>query len=84
MSKSKVSYMISDGLRPYFRQEIARKITTDKIPYTIQFDETGTVQNKKQCDVLIRFWDEERGEISTIFLKVYYLVMLKELLLVKP
>ena len=28
MSKSKVSYMISDGLGPSFRQEIAKKITT--------------------------------------------------------
>ena len=69
MSKSKVSYMISDGLGPYFRQTIANKIATDKIPYTIQFDETGTVQNMKQCDILIRFWNEEKGEISTMFLK---------------
>ena len=69
MSKSKVSYLISDGLGPYFRKELAKKIKESKCPFTVQFDETGNAQDKKQCDVLVRFWNEERGEIATFFLK---------------
>ena len=69
MSKSKVSYLISDGLGPYFRKEIAKQIQTSRCPYTIQFDETGNAQDKKQCDLLVRFWNERKGEISTLFLK---------------
>ncbi|KAH3881248.1 hypothetical protein DPMN_005172 [Dreissena polymorpha] len=41
MRKSKVSYLISDGLGPFFRKEIEKQIQTSRYPYTIQFDETG-------------------------------------------
>ena len=39
------------------------------MPYTIQFDETGNAQGNKQCDILLRFWNTNRGEIVTHFLK---------------
>ncbi|XP_022236838.1 uncharacterized protein LOC111084420, partial [Limulus polyphemus] len=33
------------------------------------YDETGNAQDKKQCDVLVRFWNDQKGEISTVFIK---------------
>lgn len=69
MSKSRMSYLISDGLGPYFRKEVSKNIQMSKCPFTIQFDETGNAQDKKQCDVLVRFWNEQKGEIITMFLK---------------
>ena len=69
MSKSKVSYMLSDGLGPFFRTNLCKKIIESKVPYTLQFDETGNSQGNKQCDVLLRFWSAERGEIVTHFFK---------------
>lgn len=47
MSKSKVSYLISDGLGPYFRKETTAKIRAAQCPFTIQFDETSNAQHKK-------------------------------------
>jgi len=41
-------------------------------PYIIQFDETGTVQDKKECDTLVRFWDNAKGEVVTRFLKALF------------
>ena len=32
------------------------------------FDETTTQQNKKQMDVLIRFWDEDQNLVVTRYL----------------
>ena len=69
MSKTKISYMISDGLGPYFRGELEKKISQSKVYFTLQFDETGNAQGYKQCDVLIRFLNCESGEVSTQFLK---------------
>lgn len=33
------------------------------------FDETGNTQGKEQCDILIRHWNTNRGEIVSHFLK---------------
>lgn len=37
----------------------------------LQFDETGTVQNKKQCDILLRYWSVER-KVVVQFLKALF------------
>ena len=52
MSKYKVSYRISDGLGPYFRRDIVKKIQVSKSPFTKKIDYSGNSQDKKQCDVL--------------------------------
>ena len=69
MSRTKVSYMLSDGLGPYFRGELAKQISENKVYFTLQFDETGNAQGNKQCDVLVRFWNSDTGQVSTQFLK---------------
>jgi len=40
-----------------------------KCLFTIPFDETDNAQDKKQCDYPVRVWYEQKGEISTMFLK---------------
>ena len=69
MSRSKVSYLISDGLGRHFHNKLCEKLKNDDNPFSVQFDETGTVQNNKQCDVLVRTWCEEKGEVITRYLK---------------
>lgn len=58
---SEVSYMISDGLGPYFQELLYETMRKEGNPFTLQFDETVTMQNQKQLDSLIRFWSEEKG-----------------------
>ncbi|CAM1331070.1 Uncharacterised protein r2_g4007 [Pycnogonum litorale] len=66
MSRSKMSYLISDGLGPYFKDELSKMIREYANPFVIHFDETGTVQNKKQCDVLVRVWSNRSDKISQV------------------
>ena len=68
MSRTKVSYLISDGLGPYYRKELCENIC--KAPgYVIQYDETSNSQVRKQMDVLVRYWSEAKGEVVVQFLK---------------
>ena len=56
LSRSKASYVISDGLGPYFQELLCQTLRKEGNPYTLQFDETTTIQNQKQMDLLVRFW----------------------------
>ena len=68
MSRTKVSYLISDGLGLYYRKELCENIC--KAPgYVIQYDETSNSQVRKQMDVLIRYWSEAKREVVVQFLK---------------
>ena len=69
LSRSKASYVISDGLGPYFQELLCQTLRKEGNPYTLQFDETTTIQNQKQMDLLVRFWSEEKGEVVTRFLQ---------------
>ena len=70
MSRTKVSYMNSHGLGPYFQQQTVEDI--QRIPntyYTLHFDETTNAQIKKQMDILVRYYSEVHGEVKVRFLK---------------
>ena len=63
MSKSKISYLLSDGLGPHYRREMCASIRETKSAFTLQYDETANSQNRKQCDLLLRNWSEATGKI---------------------
>lgn len=57
LSRSKVSYLIANGLGPYFTQQLVNEIQSSPETYfTLHFDETTTIQMKKQMDLLVRFY----------------------------
>ena len=71
MSRTKVSYLISDGLGPYLRRKLCH-ISHSGYGYTIQHDETGNSQGRKQCDILLRYWSDEKNEVSVRFLQTLF------------
>ena len=71
LSRTKVSYLVSDGLGPFFRKQLCENVSKSTA-FVLQFDETGTVQSKKQCDILLRYWSVERGEVVVQFLKALF------------
>ena len=74
MSRTKVSYMISHGLGPYFQQQTVEGI--QRIPntyYTLHFDETTNAQIQTQMDILVKYYSEVHGEVKVSFLKVVML-----------
>lgn len=60
LSASKVSYTISHGLGPYFREDVVSTLKNSGLPYTLHLDETTTVQVSKQLDLLVRYWSAGR------------------------
>lgn len=72
MSRTKMSYLISDGLGPHLRMKLCTDVRQSDNGYTIQFDETSTSQGRKQCDLLVRYWSEEKGEICVRFLQTLF------------
>lgn len=72
MSRTKVSYLISDGFGPYFLQTLCHDISQSGHGYTIQYDETGNSQGHKQCDILVRYWSEEKNKVTVRFLQTLF------------
>lgn len=70
MSRSKVSYIISDGLKPYFQEKLIYDINSSKNPVTLHYDETTTAQVVKQMDLHFHFWSAEQNEIVRRFYTV--------------
>ena len=67
LSRSKVSYVISDGLGLYFQKKLIYDINSSKNPVTLHYDETTTAQVLKWMDLHFRFWSEEQNEIVRRF-----------------
>ncbi len=53
---SKMAYLTTYGLAPYFEGNLLNDVTISQYGYTLHYDETTTVQTKKQMDLVIRYW----------------------------
>lgn len=67
LSRTKVSYMISDGFGPYFSKQLIYDVNRSKSPLTIHYDETTTSQVKKQMDLHFRYWSPTENEVVRRF-----------------
>ena len=52
---TKMSYLVSYGLRPYFNEMTIKDIVQGNSYFTLHFDETITAQVKKQMDLLVHY-----------------------------
>ena len=67
VSCTKVSYVIGHGLGPYFLQKTVDDIlNTPRTYFTLHFDDTTTSQIKKQLDILVRYYSDNRNEVREI------------------
>lgn len=73
MSPSKVGYEVSHGLGPYFHDELISSVIRSDNFFSLSFDETTTDNGKKQLDIHIRFWNEDRDQIVSNFLHAFEL-----------
>lgn len=69
LSRSKVSYVIADGLGPHFLKELVNDINESKTPFVVEYDETTQAQIKKQLNIQIRYWSKMRNEVCVRFYK---------------
>ena len=72
MGHTKVSYMISHGLGPYFQREMVNDVRSSETFFTLHYDETVTNQSKKQLDILIRYFSGTLQRIQVRFLSALF------------
>lgn len=64
----KMSYVISHGLGPYFKKLMIEDVKkADK--FVLIFDEQTNNQNKKQLDMFLRYWSNEKQGVTNRFYK---------------
>ena len=64
-SKTKVNYTIKHGISPYVKDLYLNDFKGS--PFVFKFDETTTVQVKKQYDGYVQYWSNEQNLISTVY-----------------
>ena len=50
------SYIIGEGLSPYFTYLFINDPVRSGLPFSLHFDETTTTQARKQMDLTLRYW----------------------------
>lgn len=61
---TKVSYLISDGLGPYFEEKLINEIYKAQCYYTVQIDETPIPEKRvNQLDILLRYFADNNGKV---------------------
>lgn len=70
MGSSKVSYLISQGMGPFFIRQVIKDINdAPNTMFTLHFDETTTIQGNKQLDILIRYFSNTSKKVEVRYLK---------------
>lgn len=73
LQRDKVGYLLAYGIAPFFQKELSEKL--NKCDFlVVGFDESlNKVAQKQQMDINVRFWDEEKGQVSTRYLTSVFL-----------
>lgn len=62
--RTKATYLISDGLGPYFIQNVLEEVGWPDVYYTIQIDETPKPeQHVQQLDILLRYFSKSQQKV---------------------
>lgn len=69
LGSTKLSYIISEALGPYFRQQMLNEMKD--VSYTLQYDETTNAEEKKELQIVIRYWSEH--QVVTRHLKTFFM-----------
>ena len=70
--RQKASYVASTGLGRLLAKQICSRVAESSSAFTMAFDETTIVQNKKQMDILLRYWSDCKKPVVTKYLVSFY------------
>ena len=65
---TKMLYLVSYGLGPYFNQMTIKEMVDRHSYFTLHFDETVTAQVKNQMDYLLYCWSEVNSGVKIKYL----------------
>ena len=72
MERTKMSYVISHGLWPYFHDDLVREVKRCE-RFVLCFDEQTNNQNLKQLDLLLKYWSIVKKNVVTRYYKSVFL-----------
>ena len=65
MSRTNVGFVIKHGISPIVEDHYIQDFKST--PFVLKFDETTTIQNKKQYDGYVQFWSAERNLVTSVY-----------------
>jgi hypothetical protein len=68
MQSRKISYVLSHGIGPYFHYELIKCLKRSE-KFVLCFDEQTNNQNRKQLDLLVKYWCYDEGLVVTRYYK---------------
>lgn len=72
--RKKVSYVVSDGLGPYFKKAVVDEFNKESVHYTIEIDETPLPEQRcQQLDVIVRYFSEVCQQVVAEHLRSFHL-----------
>ncbi|KAG0412302.1 hypothetical protein HPB47_010562 [Ixodes persulcatus] len=72
--RKKISYIISDGLGPYFKEKVVQELVQPEVFYSIMIDETPVPEAKvQQLDVLARYYSVNTHNVVVEHLQSFHL-----------
>lgn len=73
VSPAKASYLITEALGPYFKNQLLAELQDDDVYITLQFDESGNVQSKKELQIRTIFWSNVDNCVVNRYLGTYFI-----------
>ena len=71
LDSTKLAYLITHGLAPFFHDELLKLIS---LKYVICFDEAfNEISKKGQMDIVIRFWDSSMNKVCSRYLSLSFM-----------
>ncbi|KAL1438379.1 hypothetical protein MTO96_047997 [Rhipicephalus appendiculatus] len=72
--RKKVSYIVSDGLGPYFKKAVIDELNKEGVYYTIEIDEPPLPEQRcRQLDIIVRYFSEVRQQVVAEHLCSFHL-----------
>ena len=71
MSRTKMSYLITEGLSHFFIEDLKKDIRDSF--YSLLFDETTNNESEKELQIMIRYWSKLKNEIVTRHLETFFI-----------
>ena len=70
--EKKISYLITHGLAPYFKDCLLEDVKKSNAGFTLHYDESTTAQVKKQMDIVLRYWSVQKKGVIVHYLGSSY------------
>ena len=71
LNPTKLSYLLTDALAPYFREDVLDEARNSF--YSLQFDETTNSASKKELQIRIRFWSDKKNQVISFHLESFFI-----------